>query len=163
MAARRGRQVGPSALHRGDGLGTETALTEAIDEILETFEFFDDWEERYQYVIDLGKTLPPMADALKTDATKVKGCQSQVWLHARADAQDATRLVFEADSDAHIVRGLAAILLALYSGRTSAQIMETDSRALFDRLGLDQALSPSRANGLHSMDQRVKALAAEAG
>lgn len=136
------------------------AAVMALDDIREAFSFFDDWEDRYRYVVDLGKQLPSMPDALKTDATKVQGCQSQVWLVARPALRNGQAVVeYLADSDAHIVRGLVAILLAIYSGRPATEIAATDSRAMFAELGLDQHLSPSRANGLFSMDRRIKELA----
>lgn len=132
----------------------------ALDDIMETLRFFDDWEQRYQYVIDLGKTLPPLAEAQKIDVHLVKGCQSRVWLVPRLE--DGPVMHFDIDSDAHIVRGLAAILRAMYSGRTPAAILAQDSRAAFATIGLDSALSPSRANGLYAMDERIRALAAAA-
>lgn len=133
-------------------------MTAPLDDILETMAFFDDWEERYQYVIDLGKTLPGFPAEQRVDANIVKGCQSQVWMTAAFDAD--AKLQVGIDSDAHIVRGLAAILRAMYADRTAAEIAETDSRAVFDQLGLETALSPSRANGLHSMDKKIRAIAA---
>lgn len=131
-----------------------------IDDIIETLGFFDDWEQRYQYVIDLGKTLPPLDAGQKTEANLVKGCQSQVWLVPRVE--DGPVVHFDIDSDAHIVRGLAAILRAMYSGRAPADILAQDSRATFAEIGLDAALSPSRANGLHAMDEKIRALASAA-
>lgn len=130
---------------------------DAIDDIIDTLAFFDDWEERYQYVIDLGKALPPLDDAQKIDANLVKGCQSQVWLVARVE--DGPRIELDIDSDAHIVRGLAAILKAMYSGQSPKEILARDSKATFAEIGLDAALSPSRANGLHAMDRKIRALA----
>ncbi len=126
-------------------------------ELAENFEVLDDWGDRYRYIIELGKELPAMADELKTDGSKVRGCMSQVWLVGRAEGD---RLHFLADSDAHIVRGLIAILLALFSGKTREEIDHTDPEELFQRLGLDKHLSPGRNNGLHAMVQRIKEIAA---
>lgn len=146
-----------------DGLPEHFPVPEmAFDELADNFELFDDWEDRYRYIIDLGKKLPPLPDAFKTDATKVRGCMSQVWLvHARLPGEDH-RFAFAADSDAHIVRGLIAVLITLYSGKSAAEIAEIDAEAAFARLGLDQHLSPSRRNGLFSMVGRIQALAAAA-
>ncbi|MBN2752399.1 MAG: SufE family protein [Rhodospirillaceae bacterium] len=133
-----------------------------LDDLRETFGFLDDWEERYAYIIDLGKGLPEMDDALKTEATKVRGCTSQVWMVGRERTAENGCMCLDivADSDAHIVRGLIRILIMLYSGRTKAEIMSTDAEGFFHGLGLDQHLSPSRRNGLFSMVERIRALAA---
>jgi cysteine desulfuration protein SufE len=130
-----------------------------LPELLENFEFLDDWMERYRYIIELGKRLPELPEALRTAENKVLGCQSQVWLVV-ADASDPERIVFEADSDAHIVRGLVAILLVMFSGKTRDEIRALDPRPTFAQLGLDQHLSQGRSNGLLSMVGRIKALAA---
>ena len=127
-----------------------------LDELIENFAFFDDWEERYKYLIDLGRDLPPMDDALKTEATIVKGCTSRVWMIAQSDEQGAYQ--FTADSDAHIVRGLIAVLLSAYQGKTAEEIKVVDIDASFSKLGLDQHLSPNRRNGFFSMVERVRAL-----
>src|ERR1700742_4497352 len=126
----------------------------ALDEIRSDFELLDEWEDRYRYVIDLGRTLEPLTDAERTDANKVRGCASQVWLVTEPQADGV--LKFRGDSDAHIVRGLIAILLRLYSGRTSAEILAFDAKAAFDKLGLYGALSSQRANGLASMAERIR-------
>ncbi len=119
--------------------------------------FLDDWEDRYRYVIDLGKSLPPLDDALKTPTTRVDGCASQVWLvPRRADG----RIDFDGDSDAMIVRGLIAVLRALYGGRSADEILAIDAQGSFGRLGLDQALSAQRSNGLRAMVERLRAIAA---
>jgi cysteine desulfuration protein SufE len=131
----------------------------SLPELLENFEFLDDWMERYRYIIELGKRLPEMPEALRTPENKVLGCQSQVWLVV-AESDDPERIVFEADSDAHIVRGLVAILLVMFSGKTRAEILALDPRPTFAELGLDQHLSQGRSNGLLSMVGRIKALAA---
>lgn len=131
----------------------------SLPELLENFEFLDDWMERYRYIIELGKRLPEMPEAQRTAENKVLGCQSQVWLVV-AESDDPERIVFEADSDAHIVRGLVAILLVMFSGKTRDEIRALDPRPTFAQLGLDQHLSQGRSNGLLSMVGRIKALAA---
>ncbi|MBK7154444.1 MAG: SufE family protein [Sandaracinaceae bacterium] len=131
----------------------------SLPELLENFEFLDDWMERYRYIIELGKRLPELPEALRTPENKVLGCQSQVWLVV-AESDDPERIVFEADSDAHIVRGLVAILLVMFSGKTRDEIRALDPRPTFAELGLDQHLSQGRSNGLLSMVGRIKALAA---
>jgi cysteine desulfuration protein SufE len=128
-----------------------------IDELVDNFALFDDWEERYTYLIGLGDALPPMAEPLKTETSKVRGCMSQVWMVLGWDAQG--RLLIEADSDARIVRGLIAVLRAIYAGRTKAEIGKTDEAAIFSRLGLDAHLSPNRRNGFFSMVERIKSFA----
>lgn len=139
---------------------TNEARLPSLDEVFESFDFLDDWEERYRYIIDLGRQLPSFDDSLKTPAHKVEGCVSQVWLIAYPDETDSGRLHFRGDSDAHIVRGLIAILLAAFSGKRADEIVAADGRALFDKLGLGGHLSPSRSNGLFSMVQRIRTLAA---
>jgi len=131
----------------------------AIDEILENFALLEEWDDRYRYVIELGRSLPPLADAAHIDANKVQGCASQVWLvtHKKPDGAAGPVLTFEGDSDAHIVRGLVAILFALYSGKTAREIVDTDALVVFDRLGLRENLTPQRSNGLRSMIQRIQA------
>lgn len=130
--------------------GIDDALTELKDE----FELLGDWEERYRYVIELGKELAPLSDAERSDANKVRGCASQVWLVTEPKADGA--LAFRGDSDAHIVRGLVAVLLRLYSGRAPAEILAFDAKAAFEQLGLSGALSSQRSNGLASMVQRIR-------
>ena len=129
-----------------------------IDEIIENFELLDEWDDRYRYVIELGRTLPPLADAAYNEVNKVRGCASQVWLvsHVKPDGGSGPLLSFEGDSDAHIVRGLIAILFALYSGRSAREILATDAIAVFDRLGLREHLTPQRSNGLRSMVERIR-------
>ena len=130
-------------------------ITEELDALAEEFDAFgDDWEERYRYVIDLGRDLAPLTDAERSDANKVRGCASQVWLVTEPQA-DGT-ILFRGDSDAHIVRGLIAILLRLYSGRAPAEILCFDAKAAFDKLGLAGALSAQRSNGLASMVARIR-------
>jgi len=135
-----------------------------IDEILENFALLDEWDDRYRYVIELGRTLPPLADSAHVEANKVRGCASQVWLitHVKPNGSAGPLLSFEGDSDAHIVRGLIAILFALYSGKSAKEILATDSLALFDRIGLRENLTPQRSNGLRSMVDRIRAEAKSA-
>ena len=123
------------------------------------FTLLDDWEDRYRYIIELGRALPAMPLSLKTDSTKVRGCASQVWLHSRVHQSEnghGPRLSFEGDSDAHIVRGLVAILLAIYNDMPASEIIAHDSQADFAALGLQDHLTPQRSNGLASMVERVR-------
>lgn len=134
-----------------------------IDAIRENFELLDDWDDRYRYVIELGRTLEPMPDAEHSAANKVNGCASQVWLSKRVDRRDGTPIIsYLGDSDAHIVRGLVAIVLSLYSGRTPQEILATDAIAVFDEFGFRDHLTPQRSNGLRSMVERIKTDAREA-
>jgi cysteine desulfuration protein SufE len=134
-----------------------------LSDIRSDFSILDDWEDRYRYVIELGRTLPPLPDALRTDATKVRGCASQVWLATTVEPRDgAPRLTFQADSDAHIVRGLIALLFAIFNGRTADEILATDADPIFAALGLKEHLTPQRSNGLASMVARIRADAADA-
>ena len=135
---------------------TELSATPAIDRIVEDFEFLDDWEDRYRYVIDLGKDLPPFPDSARTPRNKVQGCVSQVWLETTTGDGEDPVMHFIGDSDAHIVRGLVAIILALYSGRRASDIAGIDAEALLKKLGLDEHLTPQRANGLRSMVARIR-------
>ena len=136
------------------------SISHELDELAGEFDMLGsaddprDWEERYRYVIELGRTLEPLAEQERTDANKVRGCASQVWLISRR-APDG-RLVFRGDSDAHIVSGLIAILLRLYSGRLPTEILAFDAKAAFQRLGLAGALSQQRSNGLFSMVERIR-------
>jgi cysteine desulfuration protein SufE len=131
----------------------------AIDEIVENFTLLDEWDDRYRYVIELGRTLSPLADSAHVDVNKVQGCASQVWLitHVKPNGSAGPVLSFEGDSDAHIVRGLIAILFALYSGKNAREILAIDSLALFDSIGLRENLTPQRSNGLRSMVERIRA------
>jgi cysteine desulfuration protein SufE len=131
----------------------------AIDEIIEDFGYLDEWDDRYRYVIELGRTLPPLPEDARNDANKVQGCASQVWLatKTRPNGADGPILSFVGDSDAHIVRGLIAILFALYSEKPARQILSTDALGVFDRLGLREHLTPQRSNGLRSMVKRIRA------
>jgi cysteine desulfuration protein SufE len=145
-------------------MSQQAATVTSIDEILENFELLDDWEDRYRYVIELGNQLEPLSEAEHSAENKVRGCASQVWMVTRqeADGGAGPRLYFRGDSDAHIVRGLIAILLAVYSGRPAGEILETDAEALFGRMGLRDHLTQQRSNGLASMVARLRADAAAA-
>jgi cysteine desulfuration protein SufE len=129
-------------------------IDDVLDDLAAEFDLLGDWDERYRYVIDLGRTLAPLTDAERSDANKVRGCASQVWLVR--DAAEPGRLRFRGDSDAHIVRGLIAILLRLYSGQTADTALAFDAKAAFERLGLSGALSAQRSNGLFSMVERIR-------
>jgi cysteine desulfuration protein SufE len=131
-------------------------MAQSIQAIRDDFAFLDEWEDRYRYVIDLGAALPPFLDAFRTDAHKVPGCVSQVWLTTEIGSGADPVIEFKGDSDAHIVRGLVAIVLALFSGRQASDILATDAEAVLRDLGLDEHLSPQRANGLRSMIKRIK-------
>ncbi|MCV2880936.1 SufE family protein [Actibacterium sp. XHP0104] len=136
--------------------------TEAFEEIVDTFEFLEDWEERYRHVIDMGKAMPPLDEAVKVPATKVEGCASQVWLLPRIDGTGAGAVFhFEGESDAMIVRGLIAVLHALYDGLSVAEVLKVDALAEMGRLGLNDHLSAQRSNGLRAMVERIRKLAGE--
>lgn len=132
-----------------------------FEELKENFELLGEWEDRYRYIIDLGRKLPPLPAELQTDAYKVRGCMSQVWLVPGQTDDDPARFAFAADSDAHIVKGLIAVLGILFSGRPPGQAAKTDAEAAFHELGLDQHLSPSRRNGLFAMVEKIKQYAAQ--
>ncbi|MFP9116799.1 SufE family protein [Flavobacterium sp. RNTU_13] len=127
-------------------------IREIQDEIIDEFSMFDEWDERYQYVIDLGKSLPLIDEQYKTDDNIIKGCQSKVWLHA--EEKDGT-VVFTADSDAILTKGLIAIMIRVFSGQKPAEILEADTNFV-DEIGLKEHLSPTRANGLVSMIKQIK-------
>src|SRR6201987_5049825 len=135
-----------------------------IDEIRENFALLDDWDDRYRYVIELGRTLEPMPQAEHSTVNKVQGCASQVWLsrHLARTPTGEPLLKYRGDSDAHIVRGLIAILLTLYSGHTPKQILSTDAIAVFDEFGFREHLTPQRSNGLRAMVDRIRSDAREA-
>ncbi|PSC04554.1 cysteine desulfuration protein SufE [Alsobacter soli] len=129
-----------------------------LDEIIDTFELLDDWDDRYRYLIELGRTLAPMPDEAHTDANKVRGCASQVWLESSVDRSGPEPVLhLVGDSDAHIVRGLVALALAIFSDQPAGRILETDPQPIFDRLGLASHLTPQRSNGVRSMVERIKA------
>lgn len=138
--------------------GTEISA----EDVVETLGFFDSWEDRYRYIIDLGKQLPPMPESLKTDDRLVKGCQSKVWIDVNQDAVargDDTVLEFKVDSDAHIVRGLLALVLCAYQGKSPQKILEFPIEEYFSQLELLQHLSPMRGNGLKSVVERIRSIA----
>ena len=132
-----------------------------LDEVRSAFEFFDDWEDRYRFILDLGRSVPQLDPELKTDDRLVRGCQSLVWLVPRVDA-DSGRLHLEIDSDAHIVRGLIAIVLAAYDGNQPREILNFDIEGLFGELDLMRHLSPTRGNGLRAMVARIRSVAEDA-
>ncbi len=132
-----------------------------LDDVRETFTLFDSWEDRFAYLIELGRKLPPLPPEAYTDAFRVKGCTSKVWLvpQHRSDG----RLVFVGDSDAHLVKGLVALMLLIFSGRRPDEILATDAKAILAEFDLEQQLSPMRANGLNAMLKRIRELAEAAG
>lgn len=130
-----------------------SGIQKTLDDLAEEFDLLGDWEERYRYVIELGGDLAPLSEAERSEANKVRGCASQVWLVTEPQGDGTVR--FRGDSDAHIVRGLIAILLRLFSDRRPAEIVSFDIKAAFQRLGLADALSTQRSNGLAAMAQRI--------
>ena len=130
--------------------------TVTTEDIIDSLSFFDSWEDRYKYIIDLGKQLPEMPEELKTDERLIKGCQSKVWIDAKVEEG---KLILNADSDAFIVKGLIAVVLAAYNGQTPQQANDFDIDSYFTKLQLLNHLSPTRSNGLHAMVQRLQALA----
>ncbi|MFL6797694.1 MAG: SufE family protein [Xanthobacteraceae bacterium] len=135
-----------------------TTSPAAIDEIVDNFALLDDWDDRYRYVIELGRTLPVLSERDRCEANKVQGCASQVWLATTVSPNGAKGpvLTFVGDSDAHIVRGLIAILFALFSGKPAREILSTDAIKLFERLGFGDHLTPQRSNGFRSMVERIR-------
>ncbi len=131
-----------------------------IDDLVDNFEFLDNWEDRYRLLIDMGRELPEFPDDERTEDNRVEGCTSNVWLIHGVEPGSPSRLTFRADSDAFIVKGLIAIILAAYSGRTPEEIRNTDIAGLFSRLGLEQHLTPSRRNGFFAMVERIHEIAA---
>jgi cysteine desulfuration protein SufE len=129
-----------------------------IDEIIGNFSVLDDWDDRYRYLIELGRELPPLSEAARIDTNKVQGCASQVWLDTvvRPNGAGGPILSFVGDSDAHIVRGLIAILFAVYSGKSAKDILATDAVSLFEGMGLKEHLTPQRSNGFRSMVERIR-------
>jgi cysteine desulfuration protein SufE len=132
--------------------------TMSIDEIIENFALLEEWDDRYRYLIELGRELPPLPEAARNPQNKVQGCASQVWLATSVQPEGAggPTLSFQGDSDAHIVRGLIAVLFALFSGKSAREILSTDAIALFERLGLRDHLTPQRSNGFRSMVERIR-------
>ena len=128
-----------------------------LDDIRETFGLLDSWEDRYRYVIDLGKDLAPLPEEARTEDNKVRGCASQVWVETiRREEADGTHLDFRGDSDAHIVKGLVALILTIYSGKTPSEILNVDALSIFRELGLAEHLTPQRSNGVRSMVERIR-------
>jgi len=133
------------------------AMLPKIDEIVSNFELLDEWEERYRYLIELGRLMEPLPEEAHSDANKVQGCASQVWLQTNLDSADGKPVLhLLGDSDAHIVRGLVALLISLYDGKTAADALSTDALALFKELGLSEHLTPQRSNGVRSMVERIR-------
>ncbi len=144
-----------------DASATQPPIT--LEELFEEFEHLPEWKDRCEFLIDLGFELPPFPEEARTEENKVRGCQSNVWMIAQVDhSTDPPRIYLMADSDAMIVRGLIAVILAMYSGKTPQEILSTDAQAVFERLGLSRHLSTARKNGLAGMVQRIRQLAAEA-
>jgi len=133
-----------------------------IETLIENFQLLGEWEERYAYLMDLGKKLPGLSAEEKVEANRVHGCQAMVWLTLKTDAAGAGRFRINADSDAFVVRGLISVLLMLFDGRTAEEIARVDARAAFSQLGLDRHLSPTRKNGLFAMVERIRTLASAA-
>lgn len=129
-----------------------------IEEIVDNFSLLEEWDDRYRYLIELGRTLPPLPETARTDANKVQGCASQVWLATKIMTKDGAGpvLTFEGDSDAHIVRGLIAVLFALFSGKSAKEILSIDAIAVFEKLGLREHLTPQRSNGFRAMVERIR-------
>ena len=140
----------------------DTLGATSFEEILADFELLDDWEDRYRYVIELGRKLAPLPEGERSPANKVQGCVSQVWLSTTVHPDGMPRLTFIGDSDAHIVRGLIAILFALYSGKTANDILGVDANHALGRLHLKEHLTPQRSNGLMAMVKRIRTDAEEA-
>ena len=134
-----------------------TDLGMTLSDLQDSFEFLDDWEDKYATVIDLGRKLAPLEDHERNEETRVRGCQSQVWLVHEEDSDG--RLILRGDSDALIVKGLVAVMLLIFSGKTKADILATDAKTILESLGLKSHLSPQRANGLFAMVERIRALA----
>ena len=130
-----------------------------VHDVLVSFEVLEDWEDRYRYLIDLGRKLPPYPESARTDAHKVRGCVSQVWLKPHFSDSNPPKFFFEGDSDAFIVKGLVALMMILFNGKTSDEILKTDAKGVLETLGLSRHLSPMRTNGLYSMLNRIQELA----
>ena len=144
-------------------MGTDIALMREYSELVDDFSFLDDWEDRYRYVIELGRELEPLDQALVNDTNKVRGCASQVWLVTNVDSGSGEPVLsFKGDSDALIVKGLIAILISIYSGKPARDILKTDAYAMLQEIDLQQNLSQQRSNGLKSMVQRIQSDAAAA-
>lgn len=152
------------AYHSAELIDTERGMEqdERVQDLIETFEMLGDWDERYRYLIELGRKLPPLPEEDHNDANKVRGCMSQVWLKSERLPGTPPRLRFYGDSDAHIVKGLIALLFHIVSDRTPQQILDADVGAVFTRLGLENHITMNRRNGFYSMVERIRKLAAEA-
>ena len=139
-------------------------MGQSFESIVDDLGFLEDWEDRYRYIIELGRSLPDLPDEARTDQNKVRGCASQVWLDTKIKAVPGSEpiLMFEGDSDAHIVRGLVALALALYSGRPASEIVSTDAIQIFGKLGMKEHLSAQRSNGFRSLIDRMRSDAAKA-
>ena len=133
----------------------------SAEELVDNFDFLEDWDDRFRYIIDLGRKLPPLDESDKTPETKVEGCTSQVWIVSHCEPGNPPRMLFCAESDAHIVKGLIAILLTIYSGKSPREILQVDYKDIIGRIGFEQHLSPNRANGLYAMIERIRQMAAE--
>jgi cysteine desulfuration protein SufE len=145
--------------HSEDNMKPGVESLPMIDEIIDNFSLLDEWDDRYRYVIELGRGLSPLPERDRTETNKVQGCASQVWLATTVhrNGTDGPALAFSGDSDAHLVRGLIAILFALFSGKHAGEILSADAHALFERLGLREHLTPQRSNGFRSMVERIRA------
>ena len=155
--------LAPKPIIASGGLGGYVRRMAAIDDIKSDFALLDDWEDRYRYLIELGRALPALPETLKTDANKVRGCASQVWLATEAQTQDGeSTLALQGSSDALIVQGLIAVLFAIYRGRALRDIGEIDAGKVFEELGLGEHLTPQRSNGFAAMVQRLRADAEKA-
>jgi len=132
------------------------SVDQAIQELTDDFALLPDWEERISYVIELARQLEPLADHERVEGNRVRGCASQVWLVSERRAEEPEKLYFRGDSDAHLVRGEVAMLMRVFSGRTPAEVLAVDPHALFDRLGLKEALTAQRSNGLFAMIKRIQ-------
>jgi cysteine desulfuration protein SufE len=133
-------------------------MSATIDDIVSNFELLDDWEDRYRYLIELGRDMPALPESARTDDNKVRGCASQVWLDSTIERQGGEPVLrLRGDSDAHIVRGLVALIVALYSGRPAQDALDLDAAGLFSQLGLSEHLTPQRSNGVRSMVERIRA------
>ena len=148
----------------GTRLNWKSMAQEEFEEIVDAFDYLDEWQDRYRHVIDMGKAMSPLDEALKVPATKVEGCASQVWLVPNVEGTGATAIfTFEGESDAVIVRGLIAVLKALFSGLSVREVLNVDARAELNRLGLEEHLTSQRSNGLRSMVKRIQELAGSVG
>lgn len=139
-------------------MATAATLGMDTEKLISNFEFLDEWEERYALLIDLGKKLPEIPDELKTEENKVRGCMSQVWMVTHVNDESPPRIEFIADSDSHIVKGLIAVLLIIYSGKTAEEIRSIDIHNIFSKLNLENHLSPNRRNGFFAMLERIRHL-----